>query len=467
MIVPVLRPDDRVHLVGIGGAGMSAVACILLERGHPVSGSDLRRGREITALSALGAKIAIGHDPANVEGADLVAVSTAVPANNPEQVRALELGIPVVLRAELLGALMAGSCRVLISGTHGKTTTTAMTTVVLQAAGLDPSFAIGGTLHDAGTSAHHGAGEVFVAEADESDRSFLAYTPDCVVVTNIELDHHATFVDDEAVSEVFAEFLDRREADAPAIVGIEDPGVQALLVRDKLTPSPPIIAFGEHPQAALRISEIELGRQGSSFRVHAEGEDLGCFTLSLPGRHNVLNATAAVGVARWLGAPLDVVREALAGFQGTQRRFQRIGTVDGVTVVDDYAHHPTELAATLSAARQTRPAGRIIAAFQPHRFSRTAALGPQLGEALTGADLVVVTDIYGAGEQPVPGVTGALVAEASRRGGAETHMVPSAGDLAPLLADLAREGDLILTLGAGDVTEVGPVLLRMLDGRGA
>ncbi|MPZ86810.1 MAG: UDP-N-acetylmuramate--L-alanine ligase [Nitriliruptorales bacterium] len=446
---------------------MSALACVLLERGHPVSGSDLRGSRAVSALSALGADIAIGHDRAHVDGANLVAVSTAVPASNAERARALELGIPVVCRAELLAALMAESCAVLISGTHGKTTTTAMTTVALQAAGFDPSFAIGGTLHDAGTSAHHGTGEVFVAEADESDRSFLSYTTNCAVITNVELDHHDTYADEDEVGEAFAEFLERRVPGAPAIVGIEDPGVQALLAREKLTPRPPILGFGDHPDAELRISRTDLGVHGSSFHLDARGEDLGRFTLSLPGRHNVLNATAAVAVARWLGAPLDDVREGLATFHGTQRRFQRVGTVDGVTVVDDYAHHPTELVATISAARQTSPPGRIIAAFQPHRFSRTAALASQLGEALTGADLVVVTDVYGAGEQAVPGVTGELVADASRRAGAETHVVGAAGDLALFLAGMAREGDLILTLGAGDITEVGPVLLRLLDGRGA
>ena len=462
MTVPLLTPGDRVHLVGIGGAGMSALATVLLERGHEVSGSDLRGGPACVALAALGATIAVGHAAANVEGADLVAVSTAVPATNPEPARARELGLPVVRRAELLAALLAGSRGVLVAGTHGKTTTTAMATVVLQAAGFDPSFAIGGTLHDSGASAHDGAGDVFVAEADESDRSFLVYTSDCAVVTNIELDHHDTYAGLEEVTQAFAAFLDHRSPGAPAVVGTGDPGVRALLARG--VPGP-VVGYGEEVDAALRIADVQGGPSGSTWSLRADGEDLGRFWLPLPGRHNVHNATAAVAVARWASAPLDAVRAALAGFHGTQRRFQRLGTAEGVSVVDDYAHHPTELAATIAAARQTRPSGRVIAAFQPHRYSRTAALGAQLGGALAAADLVVVTGVYAAGEKPVPGVTAALVADAARRRGVETHEVPAAGDLAAFLAQRVVAGDLVLTLGAGDVTEVGPVLLRLLEGR--
>jgi len=460
--VPVLRPGDRVHLVGICGTGMSALAWVLLERGYVVTGSDLRGGRECAALTAAGARVSVGHDPANVVGADLVAVSTAVPATNIEPRRATELGIPVVRRAELLAALIAGSRGILVTGTHGKTTTTAMITIILQAAGRDPSFAIGGTLHDAGTSASHGTGDVFVAEADESDRSFLVYRPDCAVVTNIELDHHDTYVDEADVQDAFAAFLAARSEGGLAIVDGDDAGIRRLLDRGV---DGPVLAYGEGPHAGLRITDLVASPDGSAFRLVDRGEDLGPFTVALPGRHNVHNATAAVAAARWAGAPLDAARGALADFSGTQRRFQRLGRAAGVTVVDDYAHHPTELEATLAAARQTRPAGRVIAAFQPHRYSRTAALGPQLGKALAGADLVVVTDVYAAGEAPVPGVTGALVADGARSAGVETHLVRSSGELAPHLAAIARQGDLVLTLGAGDVTEVGPVLLRMLQER--
>lgn len=465
MTVPVLSPGDRVHLVGIGGAGMSALATVLLERGHPVSGSDLRGGRECAALATMGATITVGHDPGNVDAGgrpQLVAVSSAVPPHNPELRRAVELGIPVVQRAELLAALLAGTRAILVAGTHGKTTTTAMTTVALQAAGRDPSFAIGGTLHEAGTSAHHGTGEEFVAEADESDRSFLIYAPDCAVVTNVELDHHDTYADLGDVSDAFAAFLGRRAPRAPAIVCLEDPGIRKLLAQGV---ADPVVGYGEVPDAAVGLSGLVAGPAGSSFTLTADGEDLGRFSVLLPGRHNVLNAIAAVAVARWAGAPLEPVRQALASFRGTLRRFQRLGTAEGVTVVDDYAHHPTELAATIAAARQVAPGGRVVAAFQPHRYSRTAALGGELGAALATADLVVVTDVYAAGEAPVPGVTGALVAEGARRSGVETHLVPAAGDLPRFLAARVTEGDLVLTLGAGDITSVGPVLLSLLEGR--
>jgi UDP-N-acetylmuramate--alanine ligase len=460
MSVPVLRPGDRVHLVGIGGAGMSPLATVLLERGHPVTGSDLRFGRECAVLAALGADIRVGHDPANVEGAAVVAASTAVPARNIELRRAAELGIPVLHRAQLLAALMADARAVCVAGTHGKTTTTAMATVALQAAGLDPSFAIGGTLTDAGTSAHHGAGSIFVAEADESDRSFLVYEPDCAIVTNIELDHPDEYADLASVLDSFVAFLDRRPAGAPAVVCVDDAGVRAIT--DRI--AGPVVGYGETAGAALRIDGIVAEPTGSSFSLVADREDLGRFSVGVPGRHNVYNATAALAVARWAEAPLEAVRKALAGYRGAQRRFQRLGVADGVTVIDDYAHHPTELVATIAAARQTEPKGRVIAAFQPHRYSRTAVLGPDLGRALAMADLVVVTEVYAAGEAPVPGVTAELVADGARAAGARTHVVASAGDLAPFLAEQVHPGDLVLTLGAGDVTEVGPVLLRLLEG---
>jgi UDP-N-acetylmuramate--alanine ligase len=456
-----LRPGARVHLVGIGGAGMSALAQILLERGHPVSGSDLRGGPACAALAAMGAAVAVGHDAAHVDGADLVVVSSAVPSANPEIGRAARLGIPTIVRAELLELLLAGSRRLLVTGTHGKTTTTSMATVALQSAGLDPSFAIGGTLHDAGTSAHHGRGDVFVAEADEAYRSFLRLTPDCAVVTNVEMDHHDAYADEAAVATAFRRFLARRTPGAPALVCRDDAGGAALLD----DAGPPTVAYGEHPDASLRVAGVELAPDGSAFRLSSGVEDLGRFELRLPGRHNVLNAAAAVGAALWAGADIDAVRAGLAGFHGAQRRFQRLGDAGGVTVVDDYGHHPTEIAATIAAARQTLPHGRLVAVFQPHRYSRTAALGAALGTSLAAADLVVVTDVYPAGEAAVPGVTGALVADAAAAAGADTRFVPSTGDVAETVAALAAEGDLVLTLGAGDITEVGRVLLRLLEGR--
>lgn len=455
-----LSPGARVHLVGVGGAGMSGLAQILLERGHPVSGSDLRGGRVATALAAMGAHTHVGHDAAHVEGADAVVVSNAIPDDNPEVARARELGLPVLGRAELLAALMAGYRRLLVAGTHGKTTTTAMTTVCLQEAALDPSFAIGGTLHDGSTNAHHG-GEIFVAEADEAYGSFLALTPDCAVVTNVEYDHHDHYPDRAAVDDAFVTFLSRRPPDAPVFLCADDDGSARLA--DRLDGV--VRTYGEHPEAWMRVVDRVHEPTESRFRLRRDGADLGVFRLRLPGRHNVLNAAAAAAGGLWAGADTEAVREGLARFTGAQRRFQRLGTAGGVTVVDDYAHHPSELTATLAAARQTQPSGRVVAVFQPHRYSRTAALGPELGAALADADVVVVTDVYAAGEEPVPGVTGALVADAARGGGAEVVYVAPGDDLPATVTDLVEDGDLVLTLGAGDVTELGPVLLRRLEGR--
>lgn len=469
MMPEPLPAGARVHLIGVGGAGMSPLAHILLERGHPVSGSDLRGGRVCAALTAMGATVSVGHAAAHVEGADLVVVSTAVPPDNPELVRADELGLPVLRRAELLDALMVGQRRVLIAGTHGKTTTTAMTTVCLQAAGLDPSFAIGGTLSEAGTSAHHGTGGLFVAEADEAYGSFAWLTPDAAVVTNLELDHHDHYDDLHAVREAFLHFLERRphtpggERTGPAIVCLDDDGARGLLP----DVAAPFSTYGEHADADLRIADMVFSPDESRFHLVHAGEDLGEFCLRLPGRHNVANAAAAAASALWAGADAEAIRSALAGFAGAQRRFQRLGAASGVTVIDDYGHHPTELAATLSAARQTAPRGRIVAVFQPHRYSRTAALAGELGAALEGADLAVVTDVYAAGEQPVPGVTGALVADAAAAAGVATFFVPAGGDLVETVVSLVADGDVVVTLGAGDITELGPVLLQRLEGRRA
>jgi UDP-N-acetylmuramate--alanine ligase len=450
----------RVHLIGIGGAGMSALAWILLQRGHPVTGSDLRAGRAVAALRAMGAKIQLGHDPDMVDTSELVVASSAIPARNPEMRRAAELGLPVLRRAELLAALMVDHHQLLIAGTHGKTTTTSMVTVCLQTAGVDPSFAIGGTLHDAGTSAHHGTGSWFVAEADESDSSFLVYEPDIAIVTNVDLDHHDEFVDLDAVDRAFTAFLERRRPGGVAVVCVDDLGVRRVLERI----AEPVATYGEHPTATLRIVDVSLHPHGGRFGLIHRDEDVGRFEINLPGRHNIANATAAALASARAGADWDAIRRGLSVFAGASRRFERLGSAAGVTVVDDYGHHPAELRATLAAARQTAPDGRVIAVFQPHRFSRTAALGAELGAALVGADAVVVTDVYGAGEQPVAGVTGQLVAAAALEAGVETHYVPSVVDVPARLIDLVEAGDLVLTLGAGDITEVGPVVLQRLRG---
>lgn len=456
-VVRDLQPHERVHLVGIGGSGMSPLARILLARGHPVSGTDLRSGRTATALTAMGATVTTGHDAKAARGADIVVASTAIPSDNPELAWARAHNIPILRRAELLAALMRNRQALLIAGTHGKTTTTSMVAVALQASSMDPSFAIGGMLHGAGTSAHHGSGSVFVAEADESDRSFLVYEPDCAVVTNIELDHHDTFRDLDDVIETFHTFLDRRTAGAPAVVCLDDPVVAEELGRMH----DPVTTYGEHPDADVRIMELRLTSEGASFDIDHFGAPLGPFTIRLPGRHNVANAVAAVSASVWAGAAPEAVKEGLARFSGAQRRFQVLGTSAGVTVVDDYGHHPTELAATLAAARQAHPNGRVVALFQPHRYSRTRALAAALGASLSAADVAVVTDVYPAGESPVAGVTGQLVAAAVAA--TEVHYEPGLIEAIARVAELARDGDVVVTLGAGDVTEAGPVLLARLE----
>ncbi len=452
----LLLGDRRhLHLVGIGGAGMSGIARILLQRGHRVSGSDLREGRALEELRVLGAGVHVGHAAEHLGAVDAVVVSTAVAPDNPEVVAARQRGLPVLRRAEMLAELMVGERGVLIAGTHGKTTTTSMAVVALQAAGLDPSFAIGGSLNEIGTNAHGGTDGVFVAEADESDRSLLVFRPDLAVVTNIELDHPDEFEDDAAVAEVFRSFLAARRTGAPAVLGVDDPGAAELALRI----APPVVTFGTDPRAEVRVVP---GPDGDH-ELRAGGESLVRFRLAVPGRHNVLNAAAALTVVRELGLDLDAAAGGLRRFAGAARRYQRLGRSGGVTVVDDYAHHPTELRATLAASRAEEPR-RVVVVVQPHRYSRTAVLGEELGRAAAAAELVVVTDVYGSSERPVPGVTGRLVAEAAEAAGASVLYVPHLGDLVDTLLSVVVPGDLVLTTGAGDVTQVGPALLARLGG---
>lgn len=444
---------ERVHLVGVGGAGMSAIARILVQRGHTVSGSDLHEGRAIAALRALGVRVAIGHAAEHLGDAQAVVTSTAVPVSNPEVAAARARGIRVVPRARMLADTLAGDRAVLVAGTHGKTTTTSMTVVALHAAGVDPTFAIGGELNEAGTNAHAGTDRIAVAEADESDRSFLAYEPDVAIVTNLELDHPESYADLDDVVDAFAAFLERRRDGGHAVVCIDDPGVRRLLARDVGS----VVTYGRAPEADVRVLERD-----SVPHVLLEGVSHP-LRLAVPGAHNVLNAAAALAACHVLGLPAEEAVEGLARFRGAARRFQRLGTVNGVSVVDDYAHHPTELRATLAAARST-DARRIVCVVQPHRYSRTAVLGEELGRAAAGADVVVVTEVYGAGEAPVPGVNGLLVAEAARAAGARVHHEPHLGAVAALLAAEVRDGDLVLVTGAGDVSQVGPALLGLLQG---
>lgn len=451
------RVPRRVHLVGVGGAGMSGIARILAQRGHTVSGSDLQESRTVIALRALGVRVGVGHEAEHVGDAQVVVTSTAVPESNPEVVHARAHGIPVLPRAAMLADILAGDRSVLVAGTHGKTTTTSMVVVGLQAAGLDPTFAIGGELNESGTNAHAGSDALAVAEADESDRSFLAYAPDVAVVTNLELDHPEVYADLDDVRDAFAAFLSRRRPTGSAVVCIDDPGVRSILPRMDA----PVVTYGASPEADVRLVRRD-GR--ATLLIDGSSHPL---DLAVPGDHNLLNATGAVAAMRVLGVDIDAALQGLSRFRGAARRFQHLGEAGGVRVVDDYAHHPTELRATLAAARTT-DARRIVCVVQPHRYSRTAVLGEELGRAAAGADLVVVTEVYGAGEPAVPGVNGLLVARAAEAAGARVLFAPHLSDVPSMLAAEVGLGDLVLVTGAGDVSKVGPALLMLLGGdRGA
>ncbi|MDP9394577.1 MAG: UDP-N-acetylmuramate--L-alanine ligase [Actinomycetota bacterium] len=454
----------RVHFIGMGGAGMSGIARILLARGIRVSGSDAKDSRILTALRALGARVHVGHAPDNVAGADTVVVSTAIRDTNPELVEARARSLRILPRAAALASVMAGRTAVAVAGTHGKTTTTSLLTVALQHCGADPSFAIGGHLNESGANAHNGSGEVFVAEADESDGSFLLYDPAVAIVTNVEPDHLDHYADAAAVDAAFDAFAARIRPGGFLVACADDQG-SARLAAAVRARGVDVRTYGETPDSDVVIVDLVLHGGRASFEVVATGRRLGRLDLQVPGRHNALNATAALTAGLGLGFGAAALREGLSGFTGTRRRFELKGSVGGVRVYDDYAHHPTEVTAVLSAARGVAGAGRIVAAFQPHRYSRTAAFRQQFGTALALADEVVVMEVYGAGEDPMPGATGASVAAAVPLPPQRVVFEPSWSAVAGELARRARPGDVVLTLGAGDVTMVGPEVLEALAER--
>jgi UDP-N-acetylmuramate--alanine ligase len=457
--VPDLSAPRRVHLIGVGGAGMSGLARLLLARGHAVTGSDRQSSTVLAALRALGADVWAGHDAARLGTPDLVAVSTAIRADNPELAAARRRGLPVLRRARLLALLMEGRIGLAVSGTHGKTTTTAMATVILQAAGFDPSWAVGGDLKATGVNAGSGTGPHFVAEADESDGSFLELAPTVAVVTNVEADHLDYWGDLDAVMDGFRRFLARLPADGTAVLCADDPGAGAL------APAAPceVVTYGLGAAADLRAEGLVTTGDGAAFEVVAGGERLGPVRLTVPGRHVAQNALGAIAATRALGAPFAAAQAALARFSGAARRFHHRATVAGVTVVDDYAHHPTEVAASLATARLGGWA-RVVAVFQPHLYSRTRLFAAEFGRALAAADVVLVTDVYAAREDPQPGVDGGLVVAAARaaRPGLDCAYVPDRRDLAKHVAATVRPGDLVLTLGAGDITTLADELVELL-----
>lgn len=463
---------SRAHLVGAGGAGMSAIAAVLLDRGALVSGSDAKASHALTGLKARGAAVVIGQRAENLDllagGPTAVVVSTAIHSDNPEVLEAQRRGLPVVRRADALAALMVGRRGVCIAGTHGKTSTTSMLTVALQHAGLDPSFAIGGELNESGTGAHAGSGDVFIAEADESDGSFLAFAPLGAVITTIEpdhLDHHKTA---KAYAAVFDEFAGRIRADGFLVAGIDDPGVRRLvgdLAGQGASGSggPRIITYGRTPEADYRITATEPHGHATAATVVMPGGATVALTIDVPGDHMVANAVAVLAVGRELGVDAAAMAEGLAAFSGVRRRFEYRGRSGDVRVYDDYAHHPTEVAATLRAARTVAGTGRVVVVFQPHLYSRTQIFADAFGRALALADVAVVLDVYGAREEPRPGVTGALISDAIDPTATEVHYVPSAARVAGVVAGLARGGDIVMTMGAGDVTLLGAEIVRALD----
>ena len=454
----------RVHFVGIGGAGMSGIARVLLARGTRVSGSDAKDSRAVVALRALGATIHLGHAADHVDGVDTVVVSTAIRPDNPELVAARERGLRVLIRAEALAACMVGRRGIAVAGTHGKTTTTSMLTVAVQHCGVDPSFAIGGDLNEAGSNAHHGSGELFVVEADESDGSFLAYRPYAAIITNVEADHLDHYGDGDAVDRAFEEFVATVDPAGFVVVCADDPGSRRLGEHARAL-GVDVRTYGTADDADLRLDDLTINGTTSRYQPVLRGRRLPTVTLAVPGKHLALNSGAALLLAVGLGLPEALLTEGLAGFSGVRRRMELKGTVGGVRVYDDYAHHPTELVAQLLAAREVAGRGRLVVAFQPHRYSRTLAFAAEFGEALGLADEVVVMEVYAAGEDPVPGATGATVAAAVPLPPEHVLFEPSWTAVPARLAERARPGDLLLTLGAGDVTAIGPEVLRLLSGQ--
>jgi UDP-N-acetylmuramate--alanine ligase len=453
--------SGRVHFVGIGGAGMSGIARVLLARGVQVSGSDAKDSRGLSTLRALGADVHVGHDAEHVVGAATVVISSAIRENNPELTAARAAGTRVVKRAEALAELLVGHRAVAVAGTHGKTTTTSMLTVAAQHCGVDPSFAIGGDLNEAGSNAHQGAGDLFLVEADESDGSFLVYHPFAAVVTNVEPDHLDHYGDAAAVEAAFASFVRTVDPLGYVVTCADDEGAVRLAGLAKAD-AIDVRTYGTSPSADLRMEDLVVSGGGSSYRAVLGGREIGHVQLQVAGEHLARNSAAALLTGIGLGLPEDLLVEGLGGYTGVRRRMELKGTAGGVRVYDDYAHHPTEVRAQLLAARSMAGGGRLVAVFQPHLYSRTAMFADGFGEALGLADEVVVMDVYGAREDPVPGVTGALVAQQVPHG--RVLFEPSWSAVPEAVAARAKPGDLVVTLGAGDVTQIGPEVLRLLEG---
>jgi UDP-N-acetylmuramate--alanine ligase len=463
----MLGRTRAIHFVGIGGIGMSGIAELLANLGYDVTGSDARASDVTERLTTMGVQIAVGHEAAHVGNADVVVVSSAIQADNPEVAEARRRAVPVIPRAEMLAELMRLRYGIAVAGAHGKTTTTSMIALVLERAGLDPTAVIGGRLSAFGSNARLGRGDYMVAEADESDRSFLRLSPSIAVITNVDREHLENYGSWEHLQSAFVEFANKVPFYGAVVACVDDPVVRAL--RPSMTRR--VIAYGlADADAELRGLGLSLEAFGSSLTVvRRDGADaaahLGAVRLRVPGRHNALNALAAVAVGLEVGVPFARIASALAEFRGAERRFEMRGEAGGVMVVDDYGHHPTEIAAVVAAAR----AGidrRVVVVFQPHRYTRTNQLMHEFGAALGGADEVVLTDIYAAGERPIAGVTIEALAEAVRRTASRpVHLVKALDDLPAEVARLARRGDLVITLGAGSIGGVGDRILAAIGER--
>jgi len=456
-----LEGVHHVHFVGIGGIGMSGIARVLLEEGYRVSGSDLRVSPLTEALVGLGGTVYEGHAAKNIAGADLVVVSSAVPPHNPEVLAAQETGIPVVSRAKILGPLMEDRYGVAVAGTHGKTTTSAMIALILERAGLDPTIIVGGVIPELGSNAKAGKGKYLVLEADEYQRTFLGLSPSVALVTNIEMDHPDYFRDLEDIYQAYLEFVKLVPQEGEIFLCADDSMGQRLEKEPHLAE---ITTYGLGPRARWRAADLAANAAGGSdFRVLASGRSRGEFTLRIPGRHNVKNGLAALAVSDYLGIDLIEAGKTLAQFRGVERRFEVKGEAAGVMVIDDYAHHPTEIKATLAAARERYPERRVWAVFQPHTYSRTKALLSEFASSFGDADQVVVTDIYPARETDDLGVSSqALLATMNHPG---AHYVGALSDVVTMLSQQLRGGDLLITLGAGDIYEVGKKVLARLKRR--
>lgn len=448
----------RVHFIGVGGAGMSGLARIMTSQGILVSGSDIKESSVLTALQTIGVEIAVGHDASHVIGADFIVYSSAIDKDNLELIAANQMQIPQLSRAQALAILMSESKSIAVAGTHGKTTTTSMLTVAIQSCGEDPSFAIGGILMASGSNAHKGTGEYFVAEADESDGSFIEYHPFGAIVTNIEHDHVDFFKTPESVFEAFEDFASTISPEGFLVFCADDKGSRTL--GDAVTTCR-TISYGVDQSADLRLDQIELAPSSSKARALWKGRAIGHLVLQTPGHHNLLNAAAALAAGLALDLPAAQLIAGLATFHGTGRRFELKGQVHGIRVVDDYGHHPTEIDVTLATAKRYATDGRVLVIFQPHRYSRTRAFTKEFAAALDHADHTWVLEIYGSSEKQIPGVSGQSITQLMKNGSFEPNFM----SVVTSVVDEAKPGDVILTLGAGDVSSLGPIIVEALSSK--